>query len=419
MKKMLKHLSGNSLALWVIAVLSLTASMCDEDVVNQDVDNPPPAEETLSKNHTILLYIMADNSLYGFAKNDLNELEKGMESYLSDHANVVVFVDDRHLPRILHYQRQKNHIVCDTVKTYEEDVCSVDPVVLQQVLDFTYNRYPARNYGLVMWSHGEGWRPATSKAFSLPLQQFIGIDNGSNSTGNGGKQMDIEDLGNVLERYEDLRFVMFDACFMQSVEVAYALRNSTEYLISSPMEIPGPGAPYHELFTACLNDESIDVFKIAQNYYNYYQTRIENGNRTYGVALSVIKCDELVDLAKETKQLIATYIRKEQGDIDLNDIFVYDYRQVPIYYDLDDLMRTIAPYDEYQAWYHQLKRTVPYAMTTSFVYSEFVGNVSMHPERFSGISTYIPKSQSRYTDLNEDFKQTEWYKDAGWGQTGW
>ena len=40
---------------------------------------------------------------------------------------------------------------------------------------------------------------------------------------------------------------------MQSVEVAYELRDCSEYFIGSPTEIPGPGAPYKavvpEMFT--------------------------------------------------------------------------------------------------------------------------------------------------------------------------
>ena len=42
-------------------------------------------------------------------------------------------------------------------------------------------------------------------------------------------------------------FIMFDACFMMSVEVAYEVRNYTDYYIGSPTENPGPGAPYDKV----------------------------------------------------------------------------------------------------------------------------------------------------------------------------
>lgn len=35
-----------------------------------------------------------------------------------------------------------------------------------------------------------------------------------------------------------LKFILFDSCNMQSVEVAYELRDCAEYFIGSPTEIP-------------------------------------------------------------------------------------------------------------------------------------------------------------------------------------
>ena len=46
----------------------------------------------------------------------------------------------------------------------------------------------------------------------------------------------------------DFRFIMFDACFMQSVEVAYELRDCCDYYIGFPAENPGPGAAYDRMF---------------------------------------------------------------------------------------------------------------------------------------------------------------------------
>ena len=50
--------------------------------------------------------------------------------------------------------------------------------------------------------------------------------------------MNIEDLVTILsaDAVPHFDFVLFDACFMQSIEVAYALRNFTDYYIGSPTE---------------------------------------------------------------------------------------------------------------------------------------------------------------------------------------
>ena len=44
-----------------------------------------------------------------------------------------------------------------------------------------------------------------------------------------------------------LIFIMFDACFMMSIEVAYAVRNYADYYMGCPTENPGPGAPYNKV----------------------------------------------------------------------------------------------------------------------------------------------------------------------------
>lgn len=395
----------------------LTASMCEEPIRESVPEtNDPTASQT------VLLYMMGENSLSSFIHNDVAELVKGMNGHLPEKANMVVFIDDRSTPRLLHYKKEKQTLRCDTIMAYTEELCSTDPVVLSDILRETYQNCPAKEYGIILWSHGEGWLPYVSnktKANYPISEQSIGIDNGMNSGSNIGPQMNINDLRRVLEEFENIRFVMFDACFMQSIEVAYELKNSCDYLISSPMEIPGPGAPYHELIAPMFKNGRIDVNGIAYAYYDYYRKQIENGNSTYGAALSVIKCNELEKFSEYTAQLIPQYIRKEEGDIPLDSIFAYDFRQVPLYYDLADLIRHIAPQDKYLQWENQLKRTVPYAYTTSLVYSYYGGNIRMNAEKFSGISTYIPKNRNGYQNINAYFQQTSWYEAAGWDKTGW
>lgn len=57
---------------------------------NQD-DDPVPAEKVT---RTVLAYIMADNSLSGFASIDIDEMMKGMEAVDASLYNLLVYVDD-------------------------------------------------------------------------------------------------------------------------------------------------------------------------------------------------------------------------------------------------------------------------------------------------------------------------------------
>lgn len=78
---------------------------------NQD-DDPVPAEKVT---RTVLAYIMADNSLSGFASIDIDEMMKGMEAVDASLYNLWVYVDDasREVPSLISFLRS---IVCRRIK---------------------------------------------------------------------------------------------------------------------------------------------------------------------------------------------------------------------------------------------------------------------------------------------------------------
>lgn len=98
----------------------------------------------------------------------------------------------------------------ETIENYPEQN-SADANVMKKVISTAFNQYKAEKYGMVFWSHGEGWIPSPAKT------RWFGQD--------GNNYMDIADLHAALQVAPDLDFLFFDACFMEAVEVAYALRD--------------------------------------------------------------------------------------------------------------------------------------------------------------------------------------------------
>lgn len=397
---------------WTFLTLAcLLVGACDKK--KTPVINPTPEDNTAET--TVLLYMMGENSLSYFVREDLQEVVQGVKE-MPENNHFVIFVDDASYPYMIHYEKKNGKAICDTLIRYTEDICSTDPKILKETLHTVYQRFPSNQYGLILWSHGDGWIPATQKAQT----RFIGIDNETNShSSNIGPQMEIVDLANVLADFPPMKFILFDACFMQSVEVAYELRNCAEYLIGSPMEIPGPGAPYHQIMDPMFAPEGTDVHGIAYNYYAYYDTELNGGiSTTYGAAISTICCAELENLAEETKTIIHSYIQKG-SEITADQLYPYDFRSRQFYYDLGDFVKQTATADEYSRWKGQWQRSVPDCYTTPTVYSAYEGYIRMDSERYHGISMYMPKEESRYNSYNEAFKQTQWYTAAGWDKTGW
>lgn len=85
--------------------------------------------------------------------------------------------------------------------------------------------------------------------------------------------MNISDLHEALSVAPHFDFMLFDACYMQSVEVIYQLRDRTDYFIGSPTEIPGPGAPYEAVVPALFSQDKPEI-NIAESYYTVYAENI-------------------------------------------------------------------------------------------------------------------------------------------------
>ena len=86
---------------------------------NQDDDPVPP--EVGSR--TVLVYIVADNNLSSFAKEDVEEMIAGMESVDLSSSNLLVYQDDKVAPVLFRISRnKKGRLEKEIIKEYAEQV---------------------------------------------------------------------------------------------------------------------------------------------------------------------------------------------------------------------------------------------------------------------------------------------------------
>ncbi len=432
----------------IACMLSLTACGGDED--GSEVPDAPRLA-----NRTVLVYIMAENGLSDFAEtgvggvdSDITEMIAGATA-IPDNDHLLVFLDDADSlrnPRIYEIRKadKKQPNRAEVVKEYamqeDENLCSADPAVLAEVLGYVKKEYAAQSYGLVMWSHGSGWLPSKK----IKDSRSIGVDNGNDSSSNKGVEMEISHLAEVLAQFGGVDFIYFDACHMQGIEVAYQLKEVTDYVIGSPAETPGTGARYDRILAPMFAAQA-DIAGIVNNNYNYYASLYKayedsgyDSNRdpydNCGCVLSAIKCSELTNLADATRVLVQKYASKQtilevdgsvqryRGKVTFDDRY-------PDYYDLNGVMHHIATSAEYASWLAAFNRAIPYKVCTSRWYSSFWDSSSgpwrsIMPEAdspFGGVSMYVPQSSdsgSTYATWNSQMKRTGWYQ-AVWNGTGW
>jgi len=325
---------------------------------------------------TIIAYIAADNDLTGDASFSLQQMEQG---FVEKGVNLIVFIaQSGENPQLLEIHPRNEKIV----KTYPV-LNTADPAVLKEVLQDAINLYPAQEYGLILWSHGSSWMPASSG-----LRSF-GNDNGA--------RMNIPDLANSLP--VKFKFILFDACLMGAVEVAYELKDKMDYMIASPTETQETGFPYDEI-TPELIQPKIDYNAVAQTYFDYYNAQ---QGAYQSATVSVVETRYLPDLASAMKQLcenntvnLAKFDRTSVQRLD-----VYNEQYV---FDLQDFVDKVFPNANKDDFIAQLNKTVLCKYNTSQFIQEY------EIDTCCGLSCYIPLPSR--ADLNTYYKTLKWYQDT-------
>ncbi|MCR4764566.1 MAG: peptidase C11 [Bacteroidaceae bacterium] len=432
----------------MLSLLVVTACTKDDPDPGPDpYDVPDPPERGSTANRTVLIYMAADNDLggKGFAADDLTEITEAvrtLESSIYTKNNVLVFYDQYdasqqpslfRLVKKAEIKASENDASMDElvitaereiIKEFATEIISTEPSTIREVMDLAYTTFPAHSYGFVYWSHGDGWLPGKYQSLALrsssPLR-WIGVDK-ENGTGSSDYKTGIPELAGVLKQApKKLDFLLLDACFMMSVEVAYELRDCTNYLVASPTETPGPGGPYTKLVPAMFATNQAAI-QIAEAYYGFYESKYNpnvkntNSNWTGGVSITALDCSKLGQLAEVTSACLPD----EEPDVQSLRETVFDYDKRSSYghvgyYDMEDMMELIMTPENYVKWLEVYNQALAFWKTTPMNFSATVGLFSM--EEANGVTHYIlsPSDTSKYTD----YRTNSWYFDAGLSKLGW
>lgn len=432
-----KRLKTNASAFCVLALLVVMATglvACDE--VNGTVPEYP------QKGKTLLIYMVANNNLSNNAENNFADMKTG---YIPDQeGSIVVYY---HLsgksPLLLHIIKdQAGQVVTDTVYRFPERN-SATAASLTSAMKVTATLFPADEYGLILWSHGTGWLPqgyydtgsistGTSVASYSPLQVdarkedvfFInkqafafeggypgGIDPYANlvkmadETGmstrsfgsENGTEMEITDLAKAFPYKPS--FVIFDACLMGGIEVAYQLKDTTDYVLFSPAEVLASGFPYSRIMQHIFSNPT-DLVSVAQEYYYYYNAQ---GGFSRSGTISLIKTSELENVASAARDVFQVN-REKISSLNMNGIQRYFRNNKHWFYDLGDFINQLGTAEQAAAFTAALEQAVIYKATTPYF-------IDIPINRYSGVSTYIPNPTNE--TLDTFYKRFDWNTASG------
>jgi len=422
----------------ILTVLTaVITSCCDDEEEHKYV----PAAQA---KRTVLVYMSGENNLTvtsgtRFLNNDLQELVEGSRQ-LSDDERLLVFVDSLNT----NSQQAGNPYIIEVhggkiyeLKQFDKEFYATDPDYFKQILQWTVSNAPANSYGLVLWGHAKGWLVETDTISRSRQRRAYGVDTGADlPISSGNKWINITTLADVLKVIPKLEFIFSDCCNMMCAEVGYELRDVTNYLIGSPAEIPGNGAPYN-LIAACLFKQGSDLYRsIIDTYYNYYAEAYKSRNDLKGnsVPLAVIDTKYIDKLAQATHDAIENFsepypVYPQSPNLTRDSVKFYFFEDVPVMFDMRAFVKTYATSDEFDRWDHVYQQAVPYYRSsqkwmTSYMRLESSFQTFKHDDTQNGcVSMFIPRYTEYYYistyKYNYTFRQYQWNVLMDWGRFGW
>ena len=372
---------------YILAAFTLLFSAASCDPLSQDPPEFPQQQKTL------LVYMVANNNLSSFATDNISAMMRG---YLPTEDNLLVYLHSTNGNPILIklYKDESGAAVKDTVYRFP-DRNSADPSSLASALKVCRTMYPAEEYGLVLWSHGTGWLP--QKYYSRT--RSFGQDEST--------EMDIVEMAGAIPFKLD--YVIFDACLMGGIEVAYELKDYADYVLASPTEVLSDGFPYASMMEHIFKS-STHLKAVAQEYYNHYNNK---SGSSRSATISLVKTSELDNVAQKAREIFNKYGHNGNLDnflIDTTAVQKYYTGNKHWFYDLEGMVKQIAGEDA-ASFTQALEAAVIYKAATP----NFLG-ITISQEKFSGLSTYIP-SPSADPELLQYYPKLRWNQDTGYIQT--
>ncbi|MBC8986315.1 hypothetical protein H9X96_11060 [Pedobacter sp. N36a] len=334
-------------------------------------------------NRTLLVYMGGNNNL---SKETYDKIEALKKSYVSSMGRLLILQAAKGgSPKLMEIGLDSNgHSELKILKTYPSGNAASKAVFKEALQDVVKEAY-ADSYGLVLFSHASGWLPERTLIRPRTILQ------------DGDQDMELTDFAAAIpDHFFD--FMIFESCFMAGIEVAYELKDKTDYIVASSAEILSPGfIDVYPKMLPCLYKPAADLTSFAQLYFNHYN---QKEGELRAATIAVIDTKTLPALAEWVRQNVDYNF--PPGD--LKDLQHFDrYQTHRLFFDFEDYYRRLSPPASHKELTTLLQNTVKYKAATPRFLMAYNGFAI---DQFSGLTSYIPQKDFEY--LNVAYKKLKW-----------
>jgi hypothetical protein len=197
------------------------------------------------------------------------------------------------------------------------EVSMADPATLRDFINWGTGHFPAEKYALFIGDHGFSWQGCCLDETSDDDYMFL------------------SEVGQALESPEqEMDMIIFDACLMGTIDVAYELRTAgADIMVAS--EQPGSAWPYWDVIGAYMAHPEWSAAQFGTALTDYYFEYNKSDPTIRGATMASLDMHAIVPLSDSFTELVklatneAPYLtlqQKAQEITNLVDRFVLHYR---------------------------------------------------------------------------------------------
>lgn len=363
----------------IIKIILITFSGIFFMSCQEEDDNILP----ISTRHVILVYLGGDNNLSSETYQKIEAIREGWQG--ATDKKLLIYTDPADTnPSLIEIIRENGQNVKKTIRDYEEEN-SANKEVFSQVIGEVTSLYPASSYGLIVFSHASGWLPEGT----LTKPKSVIMDK--------KQEMELWDFAQAIPDYT-FEYIIFEACFMAGIEVAYELKDKTNYILASSAEILSPG--FTQIYANSINylSGSLEGLKsFGKDAFAWFDNKT---GYMRSATFSIIKTSELDTLANWIKNNC-----KSTGQVDINIIQHFDRYSYSLFFDFEDYYSSLLEKEEQKG---KLKSLISDCVLWKEATPSFMkGYNGFEIRKHSGLTVYIPQEQ--YPFFNTEYKKLKWY----------
>lgn len=351
-------------------------------------DEQPP----IPRDRVLLVYMGGDNNLSWEVTEKTNALCAAWDNALEGRLLIYKDATDT-TPQLLEIVEENGVNVQKVLQTYEEEN-SASKEVFARVIREVQALYPVSSYGLFLFSHASGWLP--EGRLNSPRSRAIDSRSILMDTKD---EMELADFADAIPDHT-FDFIIFEACLMAGIEVAYELKDKTDYILASSAEIVSPGfSDIYEKSLHYLYEPTANLAGFGKTAFNYINNLTGDARSS---TLSLIKTSAVAPLV--------TYVH-EHCDYSLaNELNAYqkfDRYSSRLFFDFGQYYTSLLGT---QAEKRELSRLINDCVVWKAATPTFMMGYGGFPIReHSGLTTYI--TQERYPVLNDAYVELSWQAD--------